>query len=309
MSETELTLYVALKQGARIDMEAAARAQLAWVALARAVNEHLDPASEVSVELASATPGSQRLRSLLRKANDPAGRRVIMLSVGMAAVQFLAAVAGHAVGWGVGEVLDRITGADAPPEVQGLSDEAREELAHMIVGLLNSGAGQAEAREVYRSLEADRQVTGVGVTASPTRRPANIVPREAFPTEVVESAEAEKRTQTSDMELVLVRPVLTADTNRRWQFRSAYGAFGAEVKDSAFLDRVATGTLNVPLMQGIRIYALVEVVEQREGELWRPAQYSIVRVKRIVAPPQQDVLPLTPPQQNDPPDDDGEAEN
>lgn len=215
----------------------------------------------------------------------------------------------EARGWGVGTVLDWLIGADAPSEVQSFSEGARRQLAEEVVDALRAGVGRPEAESVYAALERDPRVTGVGATASANRRPEVVVPRENFPSATADPQEEPKRRVTTDVvDLLLIRPVLTADTNRRWGFTTRYGYFGAEIKDTEFLERVAAGTLGVPLTQGIRLRVELEVTEELTDGVWQPINREVIQVLKVIPPPKQQSLGLVEHQEGDPTSDDQERQ-
>jgi len=66
------------------------------------------------------------------------------------------------------------------------------------------------------------------------------------------------------------------------------------MKDQAFLQRLLTGTASVPMVTGIRMDLEIEVTEEFRGGVWVVIQRDVTRVVRLVSPPKQPTLPLTP---------------
>ena len=66
MTTTPLSLYLDLEKGATADLEVVSRAALAWSAAIKDLAFILDPSIEIRVEIASGTPGSFSLNSLIR---------------------------------------------------------------------------------------------------------------------------------------------------------------------------------------------------------------------------------------------------
>ncbi|MEX2520833.1 MAG: hypothetical protein WD969_16055 [Paracoccaceae bacterium] len=294
MTETALTLYVDLDQGSRISLEAAATASLAWASLIKSINHHVDPLSEWRVELESAIPGSQRIRSIIKLPDSAHARGVVQGAI-LASLIFIAK---ETVAWGVGEIMEYLSGPDAPEEVQKLSDTERNEIAETVVNKLRAGVGRKEATKVYEALKVDENVRGAGATASLTNRPSIVIPRDEFPSvaEVVEEEPKSERTTREQAELTLIRPILANDTSRRWGFLSRHGTFGASIRDQVFLDALAAGELNVPMAQGIRMLVEVEITEKFDGTVWMPVDRIITRVIEIIPPPRQVRLDLEGPQ-------------
>jgi hypothetical protein len=282
MTETSITLYVELRQGARLDLESAANASLAWSRMIKAIGHSIDPMGDWDIELESSLPGSQKIRSYIKMKVGSDLRTLIVGAVGAA----LFFIAKEAVAWGVGEVLDYLRGPDAPAEVQSLSDEEVAAIAERIAVILQGSAGKTEAVEVYEALEADPDVTGAGAMNGERRKPDIIIPRAAFPSrhEPAGIAEPEERTVTERLDVILVRPVLAALTNRRWGFQTRSGSFGAPIQDERFLRDLVEGRLNVPLSQGIVMDVDLAVTEERIGGVWRPKERVVKRVYGIRKP-------------------------
>ncbi len=304
MEETSITLYVDLRHGSRLDLEAAANASLAWAKMIRAIGESIDPMSDWAVELESSLPGSQKIKSFIRIKTGGDLRTLIVGAVGSALFFLLK----ETVVWGYTEVLDFLKGPDAPAEVQTLTEEELVAIADRIAAILQGTAGKEEAVKVFKALEADPDVTGAGATTGSNGRPPLIIPRAAFPSrrEPEELVEPEERTQTERMEIILIRPVLAARTNRRWGFQTRLGSFGAPIHDEEFLKALVEGRLNVPLAQGILMDVDLEISEEKIGGVWRTKDRTVKRVHGIKRAPIQTSLFDDPKQDNaDDDDDDG----
>lgn len=294
MSEISLTLYIDLEQGSRIDLDVLANAALAWSNLIKVSGQQVDPFTDWHVELESALPGSQKLKSIIRLPQNAETRGMIKGAL-LASILF---VFKEAIAWGVSEVLEYLTGGDAPSEVQMLPESERQKLAEEIVLLLRGGQGAAEAKDVYKALKEDEKVQGVGVTANSSGRPSFVVGRSEFSSRTDDEKLDDKveRTKVETIELTLIRPVLTTDTSRRWGFQSSFGSFGAPIRDQSFLKTLSEGRLNVPMTQGIRMVVEIEITEEQVGAVWRPVDRVIIRVINVIPPPQQESFDLSGPQ-------------
>lgn len=294
MRETALTLFIDLEPDTRIDLETVARTSLAWAQLIKSAGAQVDPFVEWRVELESATPGSQSIRSII-SLPDRAELRGMIKGAVFASLLFIFKEAGA---WGVGEVMDYLSGPDAPEAVQLLSDQERKELAEEIAALIKAGGGHQDAKKVYDALREDDNVRGAGATSGGRRRPGVIIERNNFPSDAdIEAVEEEEqRTTIERLEVTLIRPVLISDSSRRWGFLSKYGSFGAPIRDEGFLRNLAGGRLNVPMVQGIRMLVDLEITERRNGPIWEPVERVIKRVVSVTPPSLQDDLELDQPQ-------------
>ena len=282
MEDTSITLYVDLRQGSRLDLEAAANAALAWSRLIKAVGESIDPFGEWQVELDRTLPGSQRIKSYIKVKGD-SDRRATIKGAIVAAITFFAL---ETASWGIGEVLDYLKGPDAPVEIQEFTEAQLEALASDVAEILRNGEGQKEAQAVYEALEADPDVIGAGATSGQNSRPELVVPRGSFPARrsMETVSEPEERTVVENISVILVRPVLSTQTTRRWGFQTRTGSFGAPIHDTEFLSDLAAGKLNIPLTQGIVMDVELHVTEVFADGIWRPKDRVIKRVIKITRP-------------------------
>jgi hypothetical protein len=285
MTETQLTLYIDLQQGSRLDLEAAANAALAWSRLIKTVGQHVDPFITWKVELEGTRAGSIRLGSIIKLPDNAENRGMVKGAI-FASVLFVFQSVGS---WGIGKIMDWITGPDAPPEARSLSQEEMRLLAEEIVVLLENGVGRDDAAEVYHALEQDVDVTGVGVTSQRDRRPEVVIPRSSFPSRQVDAGkdEPKERVGIERTDLVVVKAVLANSPTRRWGFQSRLGAFGAPIRDAKFLSNLVAGRLNVPLRQGIIMDVDLETTERFEFGVWRPVERAVLAVHGITAPAAQ----------------------
>ena len=206
MSESSLVLFIDLESDARIDLRTAARAAIAWADMIEEVGAHFDPLTPPSIKLEGAHPGSQKLRTVIQSlVGDP--RTAIRTAI-ISALIFLAK---DTVTWTWEQVLEWISGPDAPRESQLLSEADRKAIAHDVVEALRNKIADERARRVYDELGHDVNVTGAGVSGQTDSRPQIVVSRQEFPVEVhfVEEAGVERRERTEEVDLVLFRPVLS----------------------------------------------------------------------------------------------------
>ena len=65
MSDQGISLYFALREGRRADLEVVSEAALHWIAAIRAAASEIDPNVHIRVELIDADVGSLRLNTIL----------------------------------------------------------------------------------------------------------------------------------------------------------------------------------------------------------------------------------------------------
>ena len=275
-----LSLYLDLKKDELADLEIVARASLAFAATVREVAFIVDPNVHVRLEIESGTEGSLSLNSVVRFATkhvpDPVTRKVIIWSVIM---WFVQETGSALLGFGVTDIL-----SDDPQ----ISEQEAEQIAKKVEELIERRVGQGPAKEVYRELDRDNSIKGVGVTTSKGERPNVIIPREEF-LQRYEAPDAlliehEPRINREQLVLTIISPVLTHNHNK-WRFLSKYGTIYMAINDEAFLERLLSGRANIPMRSGITILAEVETEEvyDQEKEVWIPKERVIKRVISVEA--------------------------
>ena len=284
MTSTSLVLFIDLEPNTRIDLRTAANAAIAWANLVEEVSFHFDPLNAPKIELESSQPGSQKLKTVISALTDDP-KAMIRTAV----VSSLLFIGGTTINWGWEQVLEWMKGPDAPQIEIVLSEEEMQILAREVAKALKEEIGKDEAVEVFGALEADENVTGAGVSGTTERRPSTVIERRAFPKRTtIRDAEAiERRLYLEKMDLVLVRPTLTDETDKRWRFSSTRGVFSATIKDESFLRRLASGALNIPLAKGIALNVDLEIAEERDHEVWHVKDYTVIKVHSIMPPERQ----------------------
>lgn len=242
-----------------------------------------------AIKLDSARPGSQKLKAIIDSvADDP--KTTIRTAI-VTAITFITLTTAS---WTWEQVLEWLKGDDAPKEVRAWSDDERVALARDVVDALEKKMGASRAKRVYDELGTDPHVTGAGISSQAEHRPNNVVPRRDFPPQIfiVEDEGFEKRSRTEVAELVLLRPVLTKETNKRWGFKWPHGKLGATIKDEDFLGRLAAGQLEVSMSEGIVFQVNLEITEERRDGVWVVKEYCVLKVLGIQPPFQQGDLAL-----------------
>ena len=275
-----ISLYLDLEPGEVADLEAVARASLAFAAALKEAAYILDPSLDVRIGFQSGTEGSLSINSVitsLRKAL-PHDRPTLMAMLFMALGWFGADVRSYYVGKG----LDHVLGAEQ------LSDADVTRIASELDRLQKAHVGERQVREVYAALKDDKAVRAVGATPQPSTRPPQLVPksefdgrsREALPT----TKTIQKRSRDDKVRVTLIAPVLLP-RERSWKlWLPSLGEFGAKMRDEKFLDRVANGQLKIPLQAGVQMDVILTTNEENEGEVWAVKERIIKQVIRTRKP-------------------------
>lgn len=285
----QISLYLDLESGSKVDIEVAARMALAWSSAIKEVGAHIAPDAILEIKLESGSEGSLSLNGLVKAAQrnlDPITLKVIVVT----GVLFILK---EGAAWGLGEVLDWMRGEDAIAITQGLSDDDIQSIAKRVASELAAKTGDNEVRLVFREAEKDKAIKGVGSKTASGKRPRLIVPRDEFQTRSIDAQtvddEIETRQNPRRLKLVIIRPVLKVDTKKVWRFQSGTGEIGAVVKDDGFLTRALTGEEAIPLREGVVLDVLLDVTETREGGsqgAWQPKSYAVKRVYGYALPEQ-----------------------
>lgn len=290
--ETPLSLYIALQEGERADLEVVGRAAIEWSRMIQEAAALADPFLEVRVELVSGTEGSINLNSMLHAVRGvvDSPKKLKAIAIGVAA--FFAMEAG---GWAINKSLDALwewASVEIPALVDDLTDDDRAEVESVVTTIIESKTAQDKARRVYSELQRDQNVTGVGVSFKPNQRPAVVVPRSEFATRAG-SIEVKTETRTtrvvpSRVTLTLVSPAL-ADDDSKWRFRIGDKVLWAYMNDSDFRARIMPGSNSAPRMLiGIQMDVEMETTEElQEDGTWKVIEHHIVRVRGLREPPSQ----------------------
>jgi len=296
-----LTLFLDLQPGEKADLSAVARAALAFDAAIKEAAYVIDPSLEVAVEFDSGTEGSLKLNALItdarKKLTDP---------------NVLKAAALVILGWFATDTRSALDQSYIQSLVAheqaatGLSDEDAKKIAEKVAELMKGGIAHEQVKRIYRELETDPKVTGVGATTRRDHRPEAVVPRSRFrelstmerfevPTAISGPVRTREKTET----VTLISPVLLSGS-RRWKFSFHEGEFGAPVLDQDFLDRVLSGREPIPMAAGLTMDVVLQTKEEQTDGVWAIVSRSVLRVLKVTKAPAQQALQLSsssPPQQ------------
>jgi hypothetical protein len=277
--EEALSLYLDLQDGRKADLEVLARASLAWAAAIRGMAAGMDPMSEVRIDVVDGTEGSFSLNAVVRFVRSAIPSRTATKALVMAVLLWMSE---KGVEWTYEQVLDAVKDHVLSRGEQVPDDQTRQMAREAHSALKSSGAEQPR-KQFYREIERDDAIEAVGATDKPGARPATLVPRSEFARragdrDVSNDPDETKRTVTSELDVILISPVLK-DAERSWRFQhGALPEFGATMKDHDFLDALRAGRIGVPLKPGIRMRIELKSREEMVGGVWEVQDRSVTRV-------------------------------
>ena len=173
LSET-ISLYIDLQEGQKADLEAVARASLAFADAIREIAGFIDPFSDTRIELISTTEGSISLNT---KIKFRAAGRTYEITLYALLLVFASYITVH-VGEFVFEKATTVVWEQLFGEQEAaLSDEDKEDIVSRAVKAIEAKAGERQIQRLYAELNEDPAVIGVGVSKEPGVCPSNIVPR------------------------------------------------------------------------------------------------------------------------------------
>jgi hypothetical protein len=290
MIAAPLSLYLDLKPNTKADFEVMATTSLAFIKLVREAAFIIDPSLEVRIEFDSGTPGSLSLNSIIRAAKKHASVATLITVTSVVGVQFKQEV----ITYTMDKILDSILIGDK----QGthLSDKELDRVASRVAELVQKKAVLPQAQQVYRQLERDTAIQGVGTTTIRGSKPDQIVPRDQFKLRGSQDVlklsnllDQKKRRTRFKGSVTLISPVLVHD-DRRWKFSGPGGEFGAYIDDDAFVDRALSG--HVRFCEGSQFSVEMITTEEFDGKVWAPTERHIVKIGRMRKPLRQASLPL-----------------
>lgn len=299
-----ISLYFDLEDGQTADLEVVARAALAWTAAIKELAYVLDPSLEVRVEISSGTPGSFTLNSVIeavRKAKDQP------VTLGALAILIILWMGAKVADRAMDGALDRVFGADEKEIVAKFDPEQMKEFEDRLARGLEAKVAQRHIQQVYREAERDPAIRGVGATTKVGQRPQVIVPRAKFAEQAghgqIRVETITRRVIPSTLRVTLIKPALIR-AERRWSLKTPSGEFGFAMKDKDFVERVLSGSTATLMVAGIEMDVETETTEELQNGVWTPTERSVIRVVRLYPPLRQTVLPFSPPENNQPSDDD-----
>jgi hypothetical protein len=276
MAEATVSLYLELEEGAVADIEVVAKAALAFSKAVKDVAYIIDPSLELRVELASGTRGSLSLNSIFRNLKKANGETITLSAIGLVVLGWFGATVSD---FGKDELKDIIKNLFHQEEQFTPAQQAQ--LKAIVTKAINEKAAAPHVQQVYRELERDPAIKGVGATPKAGDRPAVIVPRRQFAERagerIVQEEANRRRTTTDRVHVALISPVLVPG-DRKWRLQSAHGEFGASIKDKQFVDMALSGRLAIPLATGIEMDVQLETIEDFKEGVWVVHDRNVLHV-------------------------------
>lgn len=271
MAEAPISLYLDLEPGETADLEVVARAALAFASAVRETAFIFDPSIKVRVELESGTEGSLSLNTIIKTLRERAAERPILAAIIMATL-----------GWFGNYTATEIADALRGPDSVNLTDEQVQELVDKVVAAVDGRVAAPQVQQVYRELERDPAIRGVGATTSKGDVPREIIPREEFAIRsesrlLPMPEDGKRRPRVEKVRVIIVSPVLKV-SNHVWRFQSAEGEFNARIKDMVFLGRLVAGDITLPMKGGVGLDVVLETIEEFQSGVWVPVERSILEV-------------------------------
>jgi hypothetical protein len=284
-----ISLYLALADERRADLEVISRAAIAWAEAIRDAAFLTDPFLEVRVELVSGTESSINLNSVIRAVQDVVGdpKKLRVIALGIA-TYFATQFGGWVVGKGFDALWETAKHELGPAVVEMLSEDEKRDVEQTVVRIATAKSTAEKARRVYFELSKDDAVTGVGVSLVPGVRPQHVVPRSEFAERagmlMVDEELVPRRTETDRLTLTLAAPALQ-EGDYKWKFQLGGKAVWAHMHDPDFQARLSPGSNSAPRMvTGIRMDVDLETVQELKEGVWTTVNQTVKRVYQLSEP-------------------------
>ncbi|MFT9265923.1 hypothetical protein, partial [Gluconobacter potus] len=149
---------------------------------------------------------------------------------------------------------------------------------------------EADVKNFFRSLDADKAVKGVAISKNIKDKPKNLIPKSEFKARYAEKHEVEISEYREEHEtewVTLISPVLSKASNRQWGFVDKNGKFGAKIDDQDFLNKLHNGELNVPMRPNILMKVSILRSEELIDGVWHIKSRKIDKIFTIKIPESQ----------------------
>ncbi len=282
VEEDALSLYLGIEEGHLADLEVAATAAIEWSQAIRAAAQILYPGEDIRVELIAAERGSSKWlarieRSKLNQSLERAKRGwqalplIVRIALGLVVVVPVTAVPTYEY-W---------------TDTEGFSDQQKRELKEIIEQVQGRPTVEAPKRKMYRTLQRDTKIVGVGtgVPDSPNWRPSVLVPANQFAEAdglfSIQEQDTREQVLTSVLDVIVVAPTLE-NAERVWIFRQEGipGRFSAIMKDRRFLAALNRKAVREQFRTDIRMTIRLEVRQRLIDGEWKTVRKgrSVVEV-------------------------------
>jgi hypothetical protein len=278
--EIPLTLYLDLAQGEKPDVATAARAMLAFEDAVKEIMYVLDPGAVLRVEFDSGTEGSLKLNTIIRSLQKRGLDKKSILALIFSVVLWLASSTGDYI---YHKILDNLVAEQSATvtdqEFTSAIIDARQ--------IQKNGIGEKQVRQIFREIQGDKSIIGIGVSTSKASKPISVTPRSEFEERAKEEIEVstDVRTKTEPKTVLLVSPVLVP-SERKWRVKLDKDEFGVIIKDEKFLKDFLSGSLKIPMRSGIVLDVLLETREEKIDGVWKIKNRTVLSVTGYRNPPE-----------------------
>lgn len=282
--EAPISVYFDLLKGDTAELDVIAEAAIAWTSALKKLFASVEPGADVRVHLVDGDEGSLWLNTLLKFVESKFEQiakgserypRQMALARGLAIIVVATPLQVTAE-----NVWNAVLGDD--PEVAKLSAESQQQIRGIFEQVITERIAETEKERFAKAVSKDKRILGVGVSATPDRRPALVVSREDVQAyldrEILQDDIIEVRKRNDTLNVLLVSPVLE-DAERSWKFRQpGMPEFGAVMRDRGFLAAIARREVHEQMRFGIQMRVEIEFKEHLEGGVWLIDERSVVRV-------------------------------
>ncbi|MDO6722618.1 hypothetical protein Q4560_05020 [Celeribacter halophilus] len=297
-----VTLYFDIPKGATVNLATLGRSLIEFERLAKEVSAQKNPFTQFDLGFDSSEEGSLRLITRLRGIIDEADLQYLAKLIVVALL--LQPVVGI-----VSEDIWRTALEKAGYPQQKMTSEEVSRIANEVTTILRDETVKHSRNNLYTTLEADETIIAFGAKPDKSRgKPKSLVKRDQFPsmglpdTGDVE-ADPVPRTVTTEVTLVLEKPVLRAASKSMWEFRFDGQKISARITDTEFLDEALTGKVAIPLIEGLEMTVALEDHQEFKDGVWQHKSYTISKVLDWKKPAYQPSLSFSDRRQNENDDD------
>ena len=277
--DSGISLYFELGDGKTADLAVIASAALAWDSLIKEIASVVDPSLNLRIELVSGERGSLWLKSLLRATHAAAKKNpVISVPLGAIVSAFLLAPVSH-IGEIAGHKAFDLVGIQWD---DGISAEDVKTMSEAVASNLRNKNALDCKSEIFRHIERDPAIVGLGAGVSLTDKPKTIVPRSEFharsepPTKPTPPGKYRELPE-DNCNVVLIKPVLISKPSA-WRFQRGSSQFSATMEDKKFLEAIGSRHTGLELGQGIEMTVNLLTRQEFIDGVWVNKKISVTRV-------------------------------
>jgi len=280
MDEESISIYFGLEQGSRADIEVIARSLLELSFAIKDVTYYLDPGLEIKIEVVRGADGSLIVDLIIKAVKYVTPDKETLRGLPLIILFWLGTDLRQYID---NKWLDHVLTKDGTSEADITHQKETEKKAIQakLDDINHDDVGGIHIRNFYGNLYLDHNITSVGATQSPGKRPETIVRRQDFPAKAHLDRHhrvTEVRVLKEEMRVTLISPMLVAG-HRKWKFKGQNGEFSAPINDNDFQRKFLAGQTSIKLQAGIDMDVVVSVLENRIDGVWHVASREIVEVK------------------------------